>query len=218
MKTDETLQKDVMSELRWEPVLNAAEIGVAVKNGVVTLTGEVNNYLMKMAAERAAKRVTGVMVVAQEITVKPIDSEQHGDEQIGQAIIRSFGWHSQVPQDLIQVKVQHGWVTLEGEVEWNYQLQAAERAVETISGVKGVSNLIRVKPQVIAQDVNAKIIDALKRNAVVEAQQIKVETNGNKVTLRGKVHSWAERKEVENAAWAAPGVMAVEDDLVVTTY
>ncbi|GAB4033812.1 BON domain-containing protein [Spirosoma jeollabukense] len=217
MKTDETLQKDVMSELRWEPVLNAAEIGVAVKDGVVTLTGEVDNYLMKMAAERAAKRVKGVTVVTQEITVNSVFGG-HSDEEIGQAILRSFDWHSQVPQSMIKVKVQRGWVTLEGEVDWNYQSQAAERAVETISGVKGVSNLIRVKPQVIAQDVNLKIIDALKRNAVVEAQQIKVETNGNKVILRGKVHSWAERKEVENAVWSAPGVLIVEDDLVVTTY
>ncbi|GAB4048954.1 BON domain-containing protein [Spirosoma litoris] len=217
MKTDKTLQNDVMEELRWEPVLNATEIGVAVKDGVVTLSGEVDNYMMKMAAERATKRVKGVTVVAQEITVKSILSGQ-SDEQIGQAISRSFDWHTQVPQDLVQAKVQHGWVTLEGEVDWNYQRQAAERSVETLSGVKGVSNLIRVKPKVVAKDVNVKIVDALKRNAVVEAQQIKVETNGNKVILRGKVHSWAERKEVENAVWAAPGVMAIEDDLVVTTY
>ncbi|GAB4020187.1 BON domain-containing protein [Spirosoma koreense] len=217
MKTDETLQKDVMDELRWEPILHATEIGVAVKEGVVTLSGEVDSYGMKMAAEHAAKRVKGVKVVVQKVVVKPA-LDGHSDEQIGQAILRSFGWHSQVPQDMIQVKVQNGWVTLVGEVDWNYQLQAAERAVETISGVKGVSNLISVKPKVTAQDVAEKITDALKRNAAIEAQEIKVETNGNKVILRGKVHSWVERREIENAVWSAPGVLSIEDDLVVTTY
>lgn len=215
MKTDERLQEDVMDELRWEPMLHACEIGVAVKDGVVSLTGEVDSYALKLATERAAKRVLGVKVVAQEVTVKPTFGSKFTDEAIGHAIVRAFEWHTEIPHDKLNVKVQQGWVTLEGQVDWNYQRSAAERAIESLTGVRGVTNLIRVKSHIVAQDVRDKIMKALKRSAVVEAQQIKVETNGNKVILRGNVHSWAERKAAENAAWSAPGVMAVEDDLVV---
>lgn len=218
MKTDEMLQKDVMDELRWEPVLHANEIGVAVKKGVVTLTGEVDNYAMKMATERAVKRVQGVEVVAQEVTVKSLFGAGHTDEHIGQAIVRSFEWHSELSHDNLDTKVQHGWVTLEGKVDWNYQRQAAERAVESLIGVKGVTNLIQVKPRVVAQDVKSKIEKAFSRSAVLEAQHIKVETNGTKVTLSGKVHTWAERREAERAAWAALGVTTVEDNLVVAVF
>lgn len=215
MKTDERLQKDVMEELRWEPSLHASEIGVAVKDGVVTLTGEVDNYMLKMTTERATKRVKGVKVVVQEVKVNPSFAKQHTDAQIGQAIASAFEWHSEIPQEKLHVKVQDGWVTLDGEVDWNYQRQAAERTIETLKGIRGVSNLIIVRARVVVQDVQHKIVDAFKRNAVLDAQRIRVETNGNKVILRGKVHSWSERKEAEDAAWSAPGVLAVEDNLSV---
>ncbi|GAB4048925.1 BON domain-containing protein [Spirosoma litoris] len=216
MKTDEQIQKNVQDELRYEPLLHAAQIGVAVKQGVVTLTGEVDNYLMKIATERAAKRVQGVKVVVQEVGVKPIFGQPHTDEQIAQSIVSSFEWHSAVPAEKIRVKVQSGWVTLEGQVDWNYQRQAAERSVESLLGVKGVTNLITVHPVLLAKDVKSSIVDAFKRSAALEAQQITVETIGSKVRLHGKVHSWSERREAENTAWAAPGVLMVEDELVVT--
>jgi len=216
MKTDEQIQKDVMEELRWEPSLHASEIGVAVKEGAVTLTGEVENYLLKLATERAAKRVKGVKVVVQEVKVNPYIGKQHTDVQIGQAIISALEWHSEVPQAKLSVKVQDGWVTLEGEVDWNYQRRAAEQTIEALKGVRGVTNLIRVKSSAVAQDVKYKILDALRRNAILEAQQIKVEADGSKVVLKGKVHSWTERKEAEEAAWAAPGVISVEDELIVS--
>lgn len=205
-----------MEELRWEPSLHASEIGVAVKEGAVTLTGEVENYLLKLATERAAKRVKGVKVVVQEVKVNPYIGKQHTDVQIGQAIISALEWHSEVPQAKLSVKVQDGWVTLEGEVDWNYQRRAAEQTIEALKGVRGVTNLIRVKSSAVAQDVKYKILDALRRNAILEAQQIKVEADGSKVVLKGKVHSWTERKEAEEAAWAAPGVISVEDELIVS--
>jgi osmotically-inducible protein OsmY len=214
MRLDSSLQADVMDELKWEPSLRASEIGVAVKDGVVTLSGYVDNYAMKLAAEKAVKRVKGVRVVAQEITVKS-GADRTTDEDIAHAIVNAFKWHSEIPEDTVKVRVQQGWVTLEGEVNWYYQKQAAERAVQFLMGVKGVNNFIAVKPKVAASDVKDKIVEALKRNAALEGQQIRVETIGNKVILRGQVHSWTERNEAEHAAWAAPGVMAVEDDLVV---
>jgi len=216
MKTDEQIQRDAQAELRYEPLLHASQIGVAVKDGVVTLTGEVDSYLMKIATERAVKRVQGVKVVVQEVAVKPTSGQPHTDEQIAHSVISSFRWHSAVPASQLNIKVQAGWVTLEGSVDWQYQRQAAEHAVEALMGVHGVTNLITVKPVVLAKDVKSSIIDAFKRSAALEAQKIIVETNGSKVTLRGKVHSWSERREAENTAWSAPGVLMVEDDLVVT--
>ncbi|MDJ1506438.1 BON domain-containing protein [Xanthocytophaga agilis] len=214
MKSDFSLQQDVINELRWEPTLHSTEIGVAVKDGVVTLSGYVQNYSMKVAAENTAKRVKGVRAVAQEITVKSIGS-QTTDEDIAHAILNSFKWHSEIPEDKIKIRVQKGWVTLEGQVDWHYQRNAAESAIQFLVGVKGVSNLISVKPAVVVSDVKTKIIAALQRNATLEGQQIDVEAIGTKIILKGKVHSWIERKEAEHAAWAAPGVTNVEDDLVI---
>lgn len=215
MKTDETIQRNVMDELRWEPALHASEIGVAVKNGIVTLTGEVENYSSKLATERAAKRVQGVKVVVQEVQVKPTFDTQHTDQQIGQAIVNAFQWHSDIPADNLKAKVQDGWVTLEGNVNWQYQRKAAEWAVEALMGVKEVTNKIEVKPQITAKDIKDKIVEAFHRSAALDAEQIIVEASGNKVTLSGKVHSWNERREAENTAWAAPGVQLVEDSLLV---
>jgi len=187
-----------------------------VSEGVVTLSGEVNTYRKKIATEHAAQRVEGVRAIVQEIIVTPVSVNQYSDLQIAHAIISSFEWHTEIPHEDLKIKVQKGWVTLEGEVNWNYQRQAAERTVNSIGGVKGVTNLIRIKPIVEAQDIKKKIESAFKRSAVVEAQQIKVETNGNNVILGGKVHSWFERRAAETAAWSAPGVVSVTDNIVVT--
>lgn len=215
IKTDEKLQTDVMDELRWEPILHASEVGVSVRNGVVTLTGQVDNYSMKVAAERAAQRVQGVEVMVQEVGVKPLFGTKHTDEAIAQAIVRSFEWHNEIPHARLDAKVEEGWITLTGEVEWNYEREAAGQAVKSLTGVKGVTNEIRVKPRAGGQNVKNRIVDAFRRSAVLEAQQIKVETNGSQVTLSGKVHTWADRREAVAAAWAAPGVTTVEDNLVV---
>jgi osmotically-inducible protein OsmY len=214
-KTDETIQADVMAELRWEPILQAATIGVSVNVGVATLSGEVDNYLMKLATEQAAKRVEGVKVVVQDVVVNTSLNPLDSDERLAHSIVSSFDWDSAVPQEKIDVKVQDGWITLEGQVDWNYQRLAAERALERLTGVKGVSNLINLKPRVLAQDIRNQIQKAFNRSAILEAQQIKVEANGTKVTLRGNVHSWAERREAEAAAWSAPGVTSVDDHLIV---
>lgn len=223
IKTDEKIQTDVMDELRWEPILHASEIGVSVRNGVVTLTGQVDNYSMKMAAERAAQRVQGVEVMVQEVGVNPLFGTRHTDEEIAQAIMRSFEWHNEIPHANLDAKVEEGWITLTGEVEWNHEREAAAQAVKSFMGVKGVTNEIHVKPRAGAQDVKNKIVNAFRRSAVLEAQQIRVETDVqirvetdvSKVTLSGKVHTWADRREAAAAAWAASGVTTVEDNLVV---
>ncbi len=216
MKTDEMIQKDVTEELHWDPILNACKIGVAVSEGVVTLSGEVNTYRKKIATEHAAQRVEGVRAIVQEIIVTPVSVNQYSDLQIAHAIISSFEWHTEIPHEDLKIKVQKGWVTLEGEVNWNYQRQAAERMVSSIGGVKGLTNLIIVKPIVEAQDVKNKISNALKRSAIVKAQKIKVETNGNKVTLAGRVRSWYERRAAEAAAWSAPGITSVVDNITIS--
>ncbi len=215
-KPDEIIQADVMAELRWEPILQAATIGVSVKDGVATLTGEVDTYLMKLATEQAAKRVEGVKVVVQDVVVNTSLTPLDSDERLAHSIVSSFDWDSAVPQNQIAVKVQAGWITLDGQVDWNYQRLAAERALERLTGVKGVSNLITLKPRVVARDIRNQIEKAFKRSAVLEAQQIKVEANGTEVTLRGHVQSWAECREAEEAAWSAPGVASVENRLIVT--
>jgi osmotically-inducible protein OsmY len=214
MKTDANIQKDVMNQLRWEPTLHAAEIGVAVHNGIVTLSGQVEKYSMKVVAEQAAKRVKGVRAVAQEMEVR-LPKGNTSDEAIAQAILNTFHWHTQVPEDQVQVKVEHGWVTLSGEVEWHFQRLAAENAVLYLEGVKGIINQIKIKPQLDIQDVKYQIKEALKRSAIMESERIDVEMQGSTVVLRGVVQSWSERTEIENAAWSAPGVMQVEDKLVV---
>jgi osmotically-inducible protein OsmY len=209
------LKKSVEQELNFEPSINAAEIGVSVKNGVVTLSGRVPSYWEKVAAERAAARVAGVKAVANELEVRLPGSSQRTDEDIAQAALDTLAWSVLVPHDRIKIKVSKGWVTLEGTVDWQYQKSAAEKAVRKLLGVVGVSNLIEVKPSVSKAEVKSSIEAALKRLAEIDANRIHVDTEDGKVVLTGTVRSWFEREEAERAAWAAPGVRAVEDRIAI---
>ena len=221
MKTDSELQRDVMTELKWEPTIHAAEIGVAVKDGVVTLTGDVDTYIMKWAAERAVKRVLGVKGVAEEIKVTLPDPYKRTDEDIARSATNVLNWNFWVPRDRVKVMVQDGWITLSGEVDFWYQKERAEDAVRHMIGVSGVTNRITIKPPVPtvkAFEVKSGIEDALKRNARLlrDADKIRVETSGSKVILHGTVGSWADYEEAEYAAYCAPGVSEVENKLTVT--
>jgi len=211
--TDKYLRQLVLDELDFEPSVEAANIGVAVENGVVTLTGHVGSYAQKVAAERAVQRVKGVRGIAEEIEIRYPDAKKTADDQIAQRVINIIGWNAQVPSGAVKVKVQKGWVTLTGSVDWHYQKMAAEAAVRKLSGVVGVLNDIELKPRVQSSDVKQKILDALKRNADLEANAIRIEVQGDRVKLEGKVKAWYERNLIEHAAWSVPGVRAVEDRL-----
>src|ERR1700686_3515710 len=214
---DLELKKNVESELNYEPSINPAEIGVAVKNGIVTLTGHVQSYWEKVAAERAAARVDGVKAGVNELAVRLPYSSERTDEDIAQAALNSLKWSVLIPADRIKVKVSKGWVTLEGTVDWQFQKAAAEKAVRKLIGVKGVSDLVEVKPRVSKTEVRAAIEEALKRSAELDANRIKVDTDGDKVILRGSVRSWFEREEAERAAWRAPGVRSVDNRILIGT-
>ena len=216
MKTDAELQQDVMNELKWEPTLRAAEIGVAVKDGVVTLSGNVDSYVKKLVAERAAARVFGVRAVAEAIQVKLPGSLKRSDEDIAGIVANVLEWNVLVPHDRVKVHVQDGVVTLSGEVDWGYQRYAAEEAVCYLMGVVWLGNQITVKPTVTPLNVKAKIESALKRNSLVDSRRIRIETSGGKVILSGSVRSWGERAEAQWAAWAAPGVFEVENDIKIS--
>jgi osmotically-inducible protein OsmY len=215
MKTAEQLKSDVEQELRWEPSVQAAQIGVSVKNGVVELDGHVGSFYEKWAAERAALRVANVKSIASEIVVDLSSTSARTDEDIALAVTNQLDWNFSLP-DTIKVKVAKGWVFLQGSTEWQYQREEAERVVIQLHGVKGITNEINIKPKVSATGVKAKIEDALKRDAQIDSDNITVEAAGNIVTLRGRVHSWREHQDAEHAAFDAPGVASVVNLIEIT--
>lgn len=214
MKTDTQLRQDVLDELEWEPSIDANEIGVTVHNGVVTLTGTVPSYAEKLAAERTAGRVIGVKAIAEEIEVKLPSSSQRNDTEIAEAVVDALKWHTLVKEE-ITVKVEDGVVTLSGDVNWNYERDSAKRAVENLTGVLRIVNLIKVHARPSVAGVREKIEKAFERAATLDAAKIQVETHDGEVTLKGKVRSWSETRDAESAAWAAPGVTKVNNQLKV---
>lgn len=216
MKSDSEIERDVKEELTWDPDLDASDIAVSVKNGVVTLTGFVKSYADKYEAEAAAKRVAGVVAVANDIQVRMPSVDERPDPEIARDAVAAIKAQLPISSEKMKVVVKDGWITLEGEVEWQYQRATADNAVRRIKGVKGVTNLIQVKPHTEPNEIKKKIQEAFRRSAEIDANRIMVETNDGEVILKGTVRSWVEREEAERAAWAAPGVTNVIDEIVVS--
>jgi osmotically-inducible protein OsmY len=215
-RTDQEIQKDVLEELKWDPRVKPNEIGVSVSNGVATLTGFVDSYLKKWAAEEAAHTVKGVRAVANDIEVKLPGSAERTDPEIADAVSRAIEWDTFIPADRVEITVSKGWVTLDGELEYQYQKEDAERAARRVTGVRGLTNLIRVKPgKPSPSDLKKKIEDALVRSAETDADRISVEVRGSTVVLKGTVRSYAEKQEAARVAWSAPGVTSVENQISV---
>ena len=213
MKTDSQLQQDVMAELKWEPAVHAEQIGVEVKNGVVTLAGEVGTFTEKWNAERAAQRVNGVKALAVEMKVKLSEFGKRTDADIAESAKNILSWTSSLPADAVKVMVEGGWLTLSGDVEWQYQRQDAAHGVRFLAGVTGVSNQIAIKPSLSGTVVKSDIEAALKRRAAADAKTIAVDVKGGDVTLTGTVHSWAERDLATRSAWGSSGVRNVVDKM-----
>lgn len=216
MKTDAQLKIDVTRELEWDPSINAAHVGVTAKSGVVTLTGHLETFAEKHAIERAVQRVEGVKAVAVELDVRLAPNHRRSDSEIAEAAEGALKWSALIPADRVRVKVEGGWITLTGLVDWAYQRSASEKAVRGLTGVVGVSNGITIKPAVTPADVSTRIREALERHAQREARHIEVAVAGSTVTLRGSVDSWADREAAAGAAWAAPGITMVVNDLKVS--
>jgi osmotically-inducible protein OsmY len=216
MRSDDQIERDVKEELEWDPDLDATDIAVSVKNGVVTLTGFVRSYTDKYEAEAAAKRVAGVRAVANDIEVRMPSVDERPDPEIAREAVAAIKSQLPISSEQIKVVVKNGWVTLEGEVEWQYQRNTAETAVRRIRGVKGVTNYMQLKPRAEPSEIKRKIQEAFRRNAEVDANRIQVESRGTEVVLKGTVRSWIEREEAERIAWSAPGVTRVVDEIVVS--
>jgi osmotically-inducible protein OsmY len=215
MTRDLELQREILDELEYEPSINADEIGVAVEDGIATLSGLVGSFAEKVTAEKAAKRVQGVKAVAVDIEVRLPMSMKRTDTDIAKAAISALEWNVSVPKDRVKVKVDDGWVTLEGDVSWNFEREAAAVAVRNLSGVRGVRNQVVVKPKVATKHIADRILGAFRRSAELDAKAVHVDAKDSKVTLTGSVHSWNERMEAERVAWAAPGVAQVENRITV---
>lgn len=213
--SDEQIQREVEDELRYDPSLAEDDIAVTVRDGVVTLVGRVKSYLDKWRAERSASRVRGVRAIANDLDIRLPSTSNRADTDIARAAADALDWNIAVPKGRIKARVENGWVTLEGDVDWNFQKEAAERTVRSITGVKGVTSLITVRVRPTPSDLKKKISDALERGAEFDAERITVEVHGNKAILRGTVRSFAERRDAERAAYKAPGITEVENRLVV---
>ncbi len=215
MKSNEDLQKDVLDAIKWEPLLNAAEIGVTAKDGIVTLTGVVDSYVKKLEAEDAARNVSGVTAVVEKIEINFGHSGQKSDNDIAADVVKALQWNWAIPYDKVKVKVEDGWITLEGELEWNYQREAAKKSVDHLVGVKGVKNFLKVKSETHDEIEQKDIERALLRNWSIDDQNIQVAVSGNRVTLNGIVNSWYQKDQAGRIAWNAPGVWAVDNELVI---
>jgi len=214
--TDEEIQRDVLDELKWDMRVRPNEVGVSVKDGIITLTGWVDSYMKKLAAENAAHRVHGVKAVVNDLEVRLPGAAERTDTDLAAAVVNALRWDAGIPAGKLDVTVSQGWVMLKGEVEYGFQKRDAERAIRYLSGIRGITNLISVKPNVSPVDLKQNIEKELVRNAETDAKNITVEVDGRKVILRGTVRSYAEKKAAENAAWLAPGVSEVENRLVIS--
>ena len=213
---DVTLRQNILAALEFEPSLDAVHIGVAVEDGIVTLAGHVRSYAEKLTAELLTQRIRGVRAIAEEIDVRFPEDKKTADDEIAQRALNIIAWDTTIPDDTIKVTVRKGWITLSGEVEWHFQRAAAESAVRRLTGVAGVVNLLSIRPRLDVSNIKTRIEGALKRDAEIEADGIQIRVSGSKVILEGTVHAWRERSVAERAAWATPGVTAVEDHLAVS--
>ena len=215
MKSDSKLREDILAELDWAPEINANEVGVAVKDGVVTVTGHLETYAEKWAVEKALTRVAGVRALAMELDVRLSPDHQRSDTDIAKAAEEALKWHTHVPLDAIRVTVDHGWLNLQGEVEWGFQRDSAVKAVRDLRGVVGLNAEITLRKKPTQANVEQRITEALTRQTLREARHLNVGIQGGVVTLRGKVHSWHERDAAQGAAWSAPGVSVVVDEMTI---